>query len=140
MGVKIDRTALRAYLDEHGLTYKAAGELCMRSNSFVNNIFQKGTTSDTGYAALCNGFGVPYGTFKEKEAEPVNAAEPEVGFTLSLQVKPDRVRVGVNFNGAEIYNGYSRVNGDTELDLMQAISYAAHMIYKFAEQRVLAEE
>lgn len=32
------------------------------------------------------------------------------------------------------------VRGSSELDLTQAISYAAHLIYKFSEQRTLGTE
>lgn len=52
-------------------------------------------------------------------------------------MKPDRVRVGISHNGEELYSAWSRVNGDTETNLMQAISYAAHMCYKKAEQKEL---
>lgn len=42
--------------------------------------------------------------------------------------------------GREICKAYSKVKGTRELDLMQAISYAAHMMYKFAEQKELDKE
>lgn len=35
---------------------------------------------------------------------------------------------------------YSKIKGNTDLDLMQAISYAAHMMYKLAEQEVLKKQ
>ena len=41
------------------------------------------------------------------------------------------------FGDQELRSVYSRIKGDTELDLMQAISYAAHMLYKLAEQEAL---
>ena len=61
-------------------------------------------------------------------------------WSLDLTVKPDRVRVSVRFNGAETFSGWSNIRGKTELDLMQAISYAAHMCYKQAEQKNLGEQ
>lgn len=44
------------------------------------------------------------------------------------------------FQGTEICKAASKVKGTRELDLMQAISYAAHMMYKFTEQKELNKE
>lgn len=59
------------------------------------------------------------------------------GFKMNLDVKPDKVYLEVLFDGQVIGSAYSKIKGQTEVDLMQAISYAAHMIYKFAEQKRL---
>lgn len=56
------------------------------------------------------------------------------GYSLSLDVKPDKVRVGIFFNGSELYGAWAAIKGETEISLMQSISYAAHMCYKLAEQ------
>lgn len=42
--------------------------------------------------------------------------------------------------GIKIDGAYARINGDTETKLIQAISYAAHMCYKQAEQRELGDK
>lgn len=44
------------------------------------------------------------------------------------------------FQDTEIYSAASKVKGTRELDLLQAVSYAAHMMYKFAEQKELNKE
>lgn len=51
-----------------------------------------------------------------------------------------KVVLHMYFQGTEICKAYSKVKGTRELDLMQAISYAAHMMYKFAEQKELDKE
>lgn len=73
---------------------------------------------------------------KDVMERPHKAQEP-TGFSLDLMVKPDRVRVAVMHNGNELYSAFSKINGDTETKLMQAISYAAHLCYKLAEQKEL---
>ena len=61
-------------------------------------------------------------------------------YTLGLDVSPERVVLHMYFQGTEICKAASKVKGTRELDLMQAISYAAHMMYKFAEQKELDKE
>lgn len=64
-------------------------------------------------------------------------ASAETGWQTRIKVTPDKVCMMVYFNGMEVVQGWSKVKGDKELDLMQAISYAAHMCYKIVEQRKL---
>lgn len=59
------------------------------------------------------------------------------GYHLTLSVHPDRLRFGVSFGEEEIVYAWSQIRGDKELDLIKSISYAAHMCYKFAEQKTL---
>ena len=54
-----------------------------------------------------------------------------------MDVRPDRVRLCVKYDGVEVHRAHALIKGDTELDLLQAVSYAAHMIYKLAQQNVL---
>lgn len=64
-------------------------------------------------------------------------ASAETGWQTRIKVTPDEVCMMVYFNGVKTVEGWSKVKGDKELDLMQAISYAAHMCYKIVEQRKL---
>lgn len=67
----------------------------------------------------------------------IPAASAETGWQTRIKVQPDRLCMMVYFNGVLVEEGWSRVKGNKELDLMQAISYAAHMVYKNSEQRKL---
>lgn len=67
----------------------------------------------------------------------IPAASAELGWQTRIKVAPDRVCMTVYFNGVQVVEGWSRVKGNKELDLMQAISYAAHMCYKNTEQKKL---
>ena len=58
-------------------------------------------------------------------------------YHLTLSVHPDRLRLGVSFGEEEMVYAWAKIFGDTELDLIKSISYAAHMCYKFAEQKTL---
>lgn len=47
--------------------------------------------------------------------------------------------MALTFGDQELYAAWSRIKGNTELDLLQAVSYAAHLMYKLAEQQALQE-
>lgn len=67
----------------------------------------------------------------------IPAPTAEVGWQTRIKTNPGRVCMTVYFNGVPVVDGYSRIKSNTELDLMQAISYAAHMCYKITEQKKL---
>ena len=97
--------------------------------------------ADYTYDLLIRELGAENGAFQKKE----KAAPQEVNsggelYTLGLDVSPKRVVLHMYFQGTEICKAASKVKGTRELDLMQAISYAAHMMYKFTEQKELNKE
>lgn len=67
----------------------------------------------------------------------IPAPTAEVGWQTRIKTNPGRVCMTVYFNGVPVVEGLSRIKSNTELDLMQAISYAAHMCYKLTEQKKL---
>lgn len=137
--VKINPQKMRNVLRDRGLTQTEVSEAIGKSKNYISVCTCYGEISATALQLI----GIKYG-ITEKDIAPEKKKEPEqkpeahsTGFSLSLLVKPDRVRVGISHNGEEIYSAWSRVNGDTETKLIQAISYAAHMLYKKAEQKEL---
>lgn len=68
-------------------------------------------------------------------------------YYLDLKVYPEydgtdfgKVRVRLYKNGEEQYYAYARIGGEGEYGLVQAISYALHMIMKMSEQKQIAAE
>lgn len=140
--VKLDPHKMRNILKAKGLSQVEVSEAIGKSKNYISVCIFNGEISMTALQLI----GIKYG-ITEKDIAPEQKKEPErkdeastVGFSMSLLVKPDRVRVGISHNGDEIYNAWSRINGDTETKLIQAISYAAHMCYKKAEQKELGDE
>ena len=60
-------------------------------------------------------------------------------YGITLDVRKEKLRMALTFGDKELYAAWSRIKGDTELDLLQAVSYAAHLMYKLAEQNQLRE-
>ena len=103
--------------------------------NYLSVCFFNGKMSSTAFDLMTRKFDVdPKRIIAKPKPEPVKSAP---GYTCSVSVKPDKVMFSVSFDGNEIHKAYARVKGQKELDLLQAISYAAHMVYKLAEQKEL---
>ena len=84
-------------------------------------------------------------TFGESRPPPPPSKAEEVavsncdaiGYSVKLDVYPKKVRFAILFNGEEVIHSWSGIRGARELDLMQSISYAAHMCYKQKEMKVI---
>lgn len=61
------------------------------------------------------------------------------GYALRLLTSDKQVFLLLEHDGEKVGSAYSKRKGSSELALTQAISYAAHMIYKFCEQKTLQE-
>lgn len=79
----------------------------------------------------------------EEAEEPAPVVSTREGYWVDLQIRANKVCFTLNFssNGADIEVGHawSKIKSGRELDLVQAISYAAHMVYKIVEQQNLSK-
>lgn len=139
--VKIDPNKMRNVLRDRGLTQAEVSEAIGKSTNYISCCLCNREISTMALELIRIKYGISIKEISpEKKKEPEKKPDEEdspTGFSLSLLVRPDRVRVGISHNGEEIYSAWSVVKGDTEKNLIQAISYAAHMCYKKAEQREL---
>ena len=139
--VKIDPQKMRNVLRDKGLSQVEVSEANGKSKNYISVCICNGEISTTALELIRIKYGISIKEISpEKKKEPEKKPESETsptGFSLSILVKPDRVRVGISHNGEELYSAWSLVKGETETKLMQAISYAAHMLYKKAEQKEL---
>lgn len=87
-------------------------------------------------------YGVPEDFFRAREPEKPKAAAPQAGqtgYALRLQATDKQVFLLLEHDGEKVGSAYSKRKDNSELAMTQAISYAAHMIYKFCEQKTLQE-
>lgn len=87
-------------------------------------------------------YGVPEDFFRAREPEKPKAAAPQAGqtgYALRLAATERQVFLLLEHNGEKVGSAYSKRKDSSELALTKAISYAAHMIYKFCEQKTLQE-
>lgn len=146
--VEIDTSATREAVYDSGKTLAVLSEEIGRCPSYLSYAVNKGQIPEYAFRRLCVLLGVSEGDLLKKQAvTPPQKAELEavsgcetIGYSVKLDVYPKKVRFAVLFNGEEIMHAWSSIRGARELDLMQSISYAAHMCYKQKEMKVIEEE
>lgn len=135
--IKINKPEFMAWAKAQQLTLAQISRDIGRGNAFMSRALHNGELTKSVFDLLEKLYGpIPAVVKSETRAEP----RSEGPYTVDLEVRPDRVRVTIRHMGEEMYSGYSRVKGPDELDLIQAISYAAHFCYKKAEQKKLENE
>ena len=146
--VEIDIPATREAIDGSGKTMAALSEEIGRCPAYLSYTVKSGRLPEYAFRRLCVLLGVSEGDLLKKqtvtppqkaEAEAVSGCET-IGYSVKLDVYPKKVRFAVLFNGEEIMHAWGSIRGARELDLMQSISYAAHMCYKQKEMKVIEEE
>ena len=147
VGIEIDTEALSKWIAG---TWKTKVELAAeigRGDGYISRVIKEGKMPKTTYDFMCKTFNLPAGTFIPKPPAPPKPEKPktvippasaETGWQTRIKVAPDKVHFMVYFNGMEVVTGSSWIKEPRkELQLMQAISYAAHIAYKLMEQKVL---
>lgn len=146
--VEIDISATREAVYDSGKSLAVLSEEIGRCPSYLSYAVKNGRIPEYAFRRLCVLLGVSEGDLLKKQAvTPPQKAETEavsgcetIGYSVKLNVYPKKVRFAVLFNGEEIMHAWSSIRGARELDLMQSISYAAHMCYKQKEMKVIEEE
>lgn len=146
--VEIDIPATREAIDGSGKTMAALSEEIGRCPAYLSYTVKSGRLPEYAFRRLCVLLGVSEGDLLKKQAvTPPQKAEAEavsgcetIGYSVKLDVYPKKIRFAVLFNGEEIMHAWGSIRGARELDLMQSISYAAHMCYKQKEMKVIEEE
>lgn len=139
--IRIDSEKLRNWIKNKVLTYKEVSYELGQCDSFISKVIQIGSIPRRKLDLLGRVYGVdPHAFWAQdtRKSPPPNCTQVQGPYSLGLTVKRDRVRVSVHYEGRELYSAWSYIKGSSESDLMQAISYAAHMCYKMSEQNKLA--
>lgn len=135
--IKINSQALRDYLAQRDMKFNELSKAMGRTPSFVSAFLRNGSLSAAGYKALCNTLGVSYGTFKEDNTP---SPAPSDAYRLNLIYSDSKVLVQLMRGDQVVSGAWALVKEQTNVGFIQAISYAAHMMYKFAEQDGLNKE
>lgn len=144
--VQISPERLRLFCSKNGgLT--AVSEALGYGKSFISNALHSGKMSRAANKLLAATYGIPEDFFLAPDP-PKTALPPEPkdaqqggrdGYALRLLTSDKQVFLLLEHDGEKVGSAYSKRKDSSELALTQAISYAAHMIYKLYEQQTLQE-
>lgn len=144
--VQISPERLRLFCSKNG-GQTAVSENLGYGRSFISNALHSGKMSKAANKLLAATYGIPEDFFLAPE--PPKAAQPpetkgaqqggQDGYSLRLLTSDKQVFLLLEHDGEKVGSAYSKRKDSSELALTQAISYAAHMIYKSCEQKTLQE-
>lgn len=140
--VSINSKAILDALNDHQKTARQISTNLGRSEAYLSGIIRRRKMPKAMLPVLAQALDMPIKRLTEVQ-EPKTSRAPEQAaqrYHAEMQVWPDRLRMVLFFGDQELHSVYSKIKGDTELDLMQAISYAAHLMYKLAEQEALKKQ
>lgn len=139
--VEIDEKKVRKIMKDKGLKIKPTSVFMGRSETYLSNVLSRGVMPVNAFKMFCNILGVhPFDIIPSK-LEPAEQAETAAKkYHMEMDASPSKLHMELFFGSDSVCSAYSKIKGDSLLDLMQAISYAAHLMYKFAEQEELKKQ
>ena len=136
--VKIDPNAIKDICLQNGKTLGDVSAQLGRSRPYLYTCCKNGSMSASSAKLFCMQFNVPLSKISPKEAVTQEQAAGQ--FHAEIQVQEDTLQMTLFCGSDMIQTAFSKLKGKSSLDLMQAISYAAHMMYKMEEQKALQEK
>ena len=142
--ITIDSEKLEAFLKGKNLGEVSAS--IGKSSGYIGNLRTRLKMPAATFWLLCRVYGLRESDLlppppKPKPSVPAapNTAQPNrrAGYWLDLADNGDHVLLRLMYDDEEAYKAKARVKGGQtakELDFIQAVIYAAHMLYKLAEQ------
>lgn len=135
--IELDRNALRDAIMESGKNLSQASRDLGYSDAYISYCISTGQMKESAAKLLCYQLNIPLSQIKKKQAAtPQSAARGS--YTARIDISGGKsLNMSLYFGDEKICEAYSKIKGPGKLDLMQAISYAANMMYKIAEQKEL---
>lgn len=138
----LNRSAVLNGIERSGLSMKEVSHRIGRGDSYLSASIRRGMMSAAAIPLLAKELDIPQKDLilHQEEKKTCCAKDAVNKYTAQIEVSKTKLHMTLLFGGKELYSTYSRIKGDSELDLMQAISYAAHLMYKLAEQEELKKD
>lgn len=135
--IELDRNALKNVIAESGKNASQISRDLGYTDGYVRVCISKGLMKESSAKLLCYQLNIPLSKIQKKQ--PVTSQSAASGaYTARIDVSGGKsLNMALYFGDEKICEAYSKIKGPGKLDLMQAISYAAHMMYKIAEQEEL---
>jgi len=134
MSIEINPKALKDCINSSGMTMSEVSTKMGRSTGFVSGVIAKGRVSETAYVNLCDALGVERGAFLTAPPPPTDV------YRLNLVYSDSKVLVQLMCGDEVECGAWAIIKDEGRLGFIQAVSYATHMMYKFAQQNDLGNK
>ena len=135
--VEIDSRAILDLIHHSGKSLSDVSREIGYSESYMSLALKNGTISETGAKLLAALYHVPLTQIMKKPHHSQEGASTL--FHAKIEINQNVPHMDLFCGDERICQSHSRLRGKSRLDLMQAFSYAAHMMYKHEEQLQLAK-
>lgn len=144
--VEIDPKKLDKFLE--GKNLSEIDDNIGKAHGYMRLLRNRLKMTVASYRLLCRIYNLPEDALTPDPPKPEPPAVPpkpnnrRAGYWLDLADNSNHVVLRLMYGDEEVYLARARVkNGETatELNFIQAVSYAAHMLYKLAEQYELGD-
>lgn len=138
----LNRSAVLNGIERSGLSMVEVSRRIGRGDAYLSASIRRGMMSAAAIPLLAKELDIPQKDLilHQEEQKTCCAKDAVNKYTAQIEVSKTKLHMTLLFGGKELYSTYSRIKGGSELDLMQAVSYAAHLMYKLAEQEELKKD
>lgn len=133
--LRVDPDRFKVALKKHGFTQEALSTDMGRSKSYVCAGLYRGAFPKPFLSAIDTRYGITYDDIKPRTGTNIESTPTTDDIRVELELTDGIVKFCV-FDGDKcLTHAFAHRKNSTDLALMQAISYAAHLCYKFYQQR-----
>ena len=134
--VKFDPEKMRKWLKDHKLTATEVSLASGRGPRYMAVAEHRGYMSQSQALAMHALYGFELADV-QPDPEPEETPEDDSEYQVRVKLLPDRLCVTILRGGRVYEHAWSNRKSLSGIDTLQAISYAAHMCYKFRQQTEL---
>lgn len=138
----INAKALERILKEKNLQNAEVGVQIGHSDRYISQVLASGKMAGSAMKLFCLLYGVPESELLPSTDNELSESEKATTYIATFSVRGGGKKLTMNLRdgyGNPLYTTHSLIKDNNHTELMQAISYAAHMAYKLAEQKEMGE-
>lgn len=132
--VKVDGETIKKFARSNGLTLAEISRKIGKSDAYMSGIIHSGEMSVYPYELMLRIFNLPNDSFVVKEEVKKKDINCKIdGYSIKLDVWSNSIKMCVMYQGQPISESRAFIKENTEEGLLQAISFASHLMHEKAK-------
>ena len=140
--IPLDQVKFRRWMKAHRLTATSISLETGRAPGYISRCLCQKELPVTQLKIMESMYGLQAADIAPDKMLPVTAEKnnADLQYSVKAEVGDRVVRFYIMLGDELVQSAWSKIKDDSELSVIQAISYAAHMCYKLQEQKELETE